>query len=64
MRAGCAGSQPPIGASGAVALTSALATRTARGKSWMEPNTSSRDLIYATGGCGGVCVLSYPAGKS
>ena len=24
---------------------------------------SSGALIYATGGCGGICVVSYPAGK-
>ena len=27
------------------------------------PALIGRDLIYATGGCGGVCVISYPAGK-
>lgn len=33
------------------------------GKSWMLPGASSGDLIYAVGGCGGTCVLSYPNGK-
>lgn len=46
--AGCAGSQPPIGAPGVTPQRAHRAT--------------SGDLIYATGGCGGVCVLSYPDG--
>jgi hypothetical protein len=29
----------------------------------MLPGTSAGVLIYATGGCGGTCVLSYPEGK-
>jgi hypothetical protein len=29
----------------------------------MLPEAKNEDLIYATGGCGGTCVLSYPAGK-
>jgi hypothetical protein len=29
----------------------------------MEPSTSSGALIYATGGCGGACVISYPDGE-
>jgi hypothetical protein len=62
--AGCGGSQPPIGAPGAMPQTSATATHADRGKSWMLPSTSSRDLIYATGGCGGACVISYPDGKT
>jgi hypothetical protein len=28
----------------------------------MKSGSSSGDLIYAVGGCGGTCVLSYPAG--
>jgi hypothetical protein len=35
--AGCGGSQPPIGAPGAMAQTSAIATHAERGKSWMVP---------------------------
>jgi len=61
--AGCGGSQPPIGAPGTMAQMSASATHADRGKSWMAPHSSSEDLIYATGGCGGTCVLSYPSGK-
>jgi hypothetical protein len=37
MLAGCGGSQPPIGAPGAMAQTSAIATHAERGKSWMVP---------------------------
>jgi len=35
----------------------------ASGKSWMLPQAKSEDLIYAVGGCGGACILSYPKGK-
>jgi hypothetical protein len=31
--------------------------------SWTAPNTSSQDLLYVTGACGGICVFSYPGGK-
>ncbi|MFY9719462.1 MAG: hypothetical protein WAK16_07440 [Candidatus Cybelea sp.] len=60
MFSGCGGSQTtPAGA------VSQSATRTgANGKSWMLPGASSGDLIYATHGCGGTCVISYPALKS
>ena len=52
--AGCGGSQPPIGATGAMPQTSAIATNAERGK-------SHGDLVYATG-AGDTYVLSYPAG--
>ena len=61
--AGCGGSQPPIGALGAMPQTSGIATHAARGKSWMLPEAKTEDLIYAVGGCGGTCVLSYPKGR-
>ena len=61
--AGCGGSQPPIGAPGALPQTSTIATHAGRGKSWITRNASDGDLIYAVGGCGGTCVFSYPAGK-
>jgi len=32
------------------------------GHSWIAPNTSSQDLLYVTGACGGICVFSYPGG--
>jgi hypothetical protein len=51
--AGCGGSSSPP----------AVATLGAQARSWMKPGTSSGDLIYALGGCGGTCVLSYPARK-
>jgi hypothetical protein len=63
MLAGCGGSQPPIGAAAAMPQTSGIATHADRGKSWMLEEATSEDLIYATGGCGYTCVLSYPNGK-
>jgi hypothetical protein len=50
--AGCGGSQPPIGAPGAMAQAVAV----------LRASRSSGALIYATG-CGGTCVLSYPKGQ-
>jgi hypothetical protein len=32
-------------------------------KSWMLPEATGEDLIYALGGCDGICVISYPALK-
>ncbi|HXO16605.1 MAG TPA: hypothetical protein VN909_00385 [Candidatus Dormibacteraeota bacterium] len=29
----------------------------------MAPEAKSHDLLYVSGGCGGVCVLTYPGGK-
>ncbi|MFY9737602.1 MAG: hypothetical protein WAK11_00990, partial [Candidatus Cybelea sp.] len=46
MLAACGGSQPPIGAPGAMPLTTAVATRADRGKSWMFPQAKSEDLLY------------------
>ena len=60
--AGCGGSQPPIGAPGAMVQSRAVA-QASHGKSWMLPEARVADLIYATGGCGGVCVFSYPEAK-
>jgi hypothetical protein len=34
----------------------------ATARSWMAPNSSSQDLLYVTGACGGICVFSYPGG--
>ena len=62
MLAGCGGPQPPIGTLGAMPQSSAVGTHADPGTSRMLPETGSGDLIYATGGCGGVCVLSYPNG--
>jgi hypothetical protein len=50
MLAGRGGSQPPIGAPGRMPQTSTLATHADRGKSWMLPEASYEDLIYAVNG--------------
>jgi hypothetical protein len=63
MLAGCGGSQPPMSAPGAMPQTYARATQADRAKSWMLPEAKGEDLVYVTGGCGGTCVVSYPAGK-
>src|SRR5579862_8586028 len=55
--AGCGGSQPPIGTQGAMPQSATAKERVHRA------SESSGALIYATGGCGGTCVLSYPQGK-
>jgi hypothetical protein len=60
--AGCGGSRPPIGATAAMPQRSAIATHVERGKSWILPEAKNEDLIYATGGCGRTCVISYPDG--
>jgi hypothetical protein len=63
MLAGCSrGSQPPIGA-GAMPQSAAIATHAAPGKSWMLSEAKSETLVYAAGGCGGTCVLSYTQGN-
>src|ERR1700678_2232910 len=59
--AGCGGSQPPIGALGAMLQTSASATH-ADGRSWMLPEAKSEDLMYITNAYT-VTVYSYPKGK-
>lgn len=56
--AGCGGS--PIAAPGATPQSRTIATHDG---SWMLPEASGDDLIYATFACGGTCVLSYPDGK-
>jgi hypothetical protein len=48
MLAGCGASQPPIGAPGAMQQTSATAAHADRGKSWMLPQASSKDLLYVS----------------
>ena len=60
----CGGSQPPIGAPGAMPRSHANAARNDRGASWMLPEAKSQDLIYAEGAaCEGICILRYPDGK-
>ena len=69
MLAGCGGSQPPIGAPGAMPQTSALATHADRGKSSMLPEARSEDLLYASNQgdasseYGDVLIFAYPEGK-
>jgi hypothetical protein len=52
--------QPQIGATDAMPQLPGTATH---GKTWMLPEAKSGNLIYATDGCGGTCVVSYPQGK-
>jgi hypothetical protein len=63
--AGCGGSQPPVGAPGAMPQTSALATHADLGKSWMAPKAKSDDLLYIAAGPvdGRVYVYTYPKGR-
>jgi hypothetical protein len=66
MLAGCGGSQPPIGAPGAMPQASAIATHADRGKSWMLPEAKSDDLLYVssfTSGRSQVSVYTYPGGR-
>ena len=57
MLASCGGSQPPISAPGLIA-------QSATAQAGLHKTAdSSGVLIYAVGGCGGVCVLSYPSGE-
>jgi hypothetical protein len=65
--AGCGGSQPPIGASGAMPQTFASAMHAERGESWMLSGATSQDLLYVSAGGysgqqGAVLVLSFPKG--
>jgi hypothetical protein len=46
MLAGCGGSQPPIGAAGAMPQSRAIATHAERGGSRVLPEAKSEDLIY------------------
>ena len=62
--AGCGGSQPPIGAPGAMPQTTAIATHADRGKSWMAAGYGKKDLLYISAQDGSaVYVLTYPKGK-
>lgn len=48
------------GAQNALAPTTLLPAALSAGHSWMAPNANSGDLLYVTGGCGGICVFTYP----
>ncbi len=69
MLSGCGGSQPPIGAPGAMPQSRAIATRADRGGSWMLPEAKSEDLLYISNSpspshsSAWVTVYSYPRGK-
>ena len=57
--AGCGGSQPPIGAPGAMVQTSETATHGDRGKSWMLAEAKSGDLLYVSNSSGDVSIYRY-----
>jgi len=64
--AGCGGSQPPIGALGAMPQSRAIATHAGQGGSWMaEPaGYGKKDLMYVSDQNGSeVYVFTYPKGK-
>lgn len=64
MLAACGGSQPSVGASGAMLRSRAAITRADRGGSWMLPEAKSEDLIYLSGyGDDSVYVYAYHSGK-
>jgi hypothetical protein len=60
--AGCGGSQPPIGAPGAMPQTFALAAHADRGTSWMLPEAASQDLLYVSSH-NYVSIYTYPGGQ-
>jgi hypothetical protein len=57
--AGCGGSQPPLGAPGAMQHSPALATHAERGKSWMLPEAKANNLLYVADEGVGIIVYSY-----
>jgi len=60
--AGCGGSQPRIGAPGAMPQSPAIMQHAERGGSWMLPEAKSEDLLYVTS-LPDLTILSYPQGK-
>jgi hypothetical protein len=60
--AGCGGSQPPIGAPGAMPQSRAIAYHAERGGSWMLLAATSEDLLYVSNSQG-VLVYTFPEGK-
>jgi hypothetical protein len=61
MLAGCGGSPSGIAPSATTPQRGAVSEHA--GKSGILRGTSGGDLIYATGGCRGICMVAYPAGK-
>jgi|SRR5579871_1465307 len=58
--AGCGGSQPPVGALGAMPQSRTIATHAARGTSWMLPEAKSiKRLLYLSGSGPDVFVYDY-----
>src|ERR1700677_3948961 len=62
MLTACGGSQPPIGAPGAMPQTFALAAHADRGTSWMLPEAASQDLLYVSSH-NYVSIYTYPGGQ-
>jgi hypothetical protein len=61
--AACNGSQPPIGAPGAMQQSQSIATHATHGRGWMLPEAKSDDLLYASDSAAStVYVFSYPRG--
>ena len=56
----CGGSQPPIGAPGAMVQTDARTTRTDSSESRMMPQGKSGELLYVSATASSVYVYSYP----
>jgi hypothetical protein len=62
--AGCGGSQPPIGAPGAMPQSPAVAAHAKHGGSWMLPQAKGDALLYVVGqNPASVFVFSYPSDK-
>jgi hypothetical protein len=62
--AGCGGSQPPIGALGAMPQSRTASAHLITGGSWMAPEAKSEDLIYAdSSNSADTYVFSFPKGK-
>lgn len=60
--AGCGGSQPPIGAPGAMPQSQGGAPQAEGGRSWILPEAKSEDLLYA-GSAQQTYIFSWPGGK-
>jgi hypothetical protein len=60
--AGCGGSQPPIGAPGAMPQSRAATSPAPHSGSWMLPEAGSQSLLYVSD-FDAVRVFSYPRGK-
>jgi hypothetical protein len=62
--AGCGGTQPSVGAPGAMPQSRAIATHTGHGGSWMLPEAKRRGLLYISSQANDeVYVVTYPKGE-